>query len=79
MLIVYLYQVPKGLEMGIGTMSRGEKAVIYVTSQYLSQSPLIPSAGGVEEVHFEVELIHFVQVRKSFSCMPLTAISGAKL
>ncbi|PWA91745.1 FKBP-type peptidyl-prolyl cis-trans isomerase family protein [Artemisia annua] len=56
-------EVPKGLEMGIGTMSRGEKAVIYVTSQYLSQSPLIPSAGGVEEVHFEVELIHFIQVR----------------
>ncbi|PWA83435.1 FKBP-type peptidyl-prolyl cis-trans isomerase family protein [Artemisia annua] len=56
-------EVPKGLEMGIGTMSRGEKAVIYVTSQYLSQSPLIPSTGGVEEVHFEVELIHFIQVR----------------
>lgn len=48
--------------MGIGTMSRGEKAVIYVTSQYLSESPLIPSIEGVEEVHFEVELIHFIQV-----------------
>lgn len=58
----FVYQVPKGLEMGIGTMSRGEKAVIYVTSQYLSESPLIPSIEGVEEVHFEVELIHFIQV-----------------
>lgn len=56
-------EVPKGLEMGIGTMSRGEKAVIYVTSMYLSQSPLIPSVEGIEEVHFEVELIHFIQVR----------------
>nr|XP_043620404.1 peptidyl-prolyl cis-trans isomerase PASTICCINO1 [Erigeron canadensis] len=56
-------EVPKGLEMGIGTMSRGEKATIYVTSQYLSQSPLIPSIDSIEEVHFEVELIHFIQVR----------------
>ncbi|KAK4581994.1 hypothetical protein RGQ29_025234 [Quercus rubra] len=45
-------EVPKGLEMGIGTMARGEKAVAYVTSQYLTQSPLIP-----------VELVHFIQVR----------------
>lgn len=65
-LILILYQVPKGLEMGIGTMSRGEKAVIYVTNQYLSQSPLIPSIDDIEEVHFEVELIHFIQVCKSF-------------
>ncbi|XP_065621215.1 peptidyl-prolyl cis-trans isomerase PASTICCINO1 [Quercus suber] len=35
-------KVPKGLEMGIGTMARGEKAVAYVTRQYLTQSPLIP-------------------------------------
>ncbi|KAK9986456.1 hypothetical protein SO802_031407 [Lithocarpus litseifolius] len=34
-------KVPKGLEMGIGTMARGEKAVAYVPSQYLTQSPLI--------------------------------------
>ncbi|CAI9297707.1 unnamed protein product [Lactuca saligna] len=56
-------EVPKGLEMGIGTMSRGEKAVVYVTNQYLSESPLLPSVEGIEEVHFEVELIHFIQVR----------------
>uniref|UniRef100_A0A251THW7 peptidylprolyl isomerase n=1 Tax=Helianthus annuus TaxID=4232 RepID=A0A251THW7_HELAN len=56
-------EVPKGLQMGIGTMSRGEKAVIYVTSQYLSQSPPIPFVEGIEEVHFEVDLIHFIQVR----------------
>lgn len=56
-------EVPKGLEMGIGTMARGEKAVIYVTSQYLSDSPLLHLEEGTEEVHFEVELVHFIQVR----------------
>ncbi|XP_031277367.1 peptidyl-prolyl cis-trans isomerase PASTICCINO1-like isoform X2 [Pistacia vera] len=56
-------EVPKGLEMGIGTMTREEKAVIYVTSQYLTQSPLLPVVDGYEEIHFEVELVHFIQVR----------------
>ncbi|KAL8039289.1 hypothetical protein ABFX02_10G025700 [Erythranthe guttata] len=56
-------EIPKGLEMGIGTMSRGEKAVIYVTKEYLTQCPLIPSVEGITEIHFEVELVHFVQVR----------------
>ncbi|EXC04103.1 Peptidyl-prolyl cis-trans isomerase PASTICCINO1 [Morus notabilis] len=56
-------EVPKGLEMGIGTMARGEKGVIYVKGQYLTQSPFMPEVEGLEEVHFEVELVHFVQVR----------------
>ncbi|KAK4480988.1 hypothetical protein RD792_011856 [Penstemon davidsonii] len=56
-------KIPKGLEMGIGTMSRGEKAVIYVKKEYLTQCPLIPSIEGIDEAHFEVELVHFVQVR----------------
>ncbi|KAL3536457.1 hypothetical protein ACH5RR_004918 [Cinchona calisaya] len=56
-------EIPKGLEMGIGTMSRGEKAVIYVTGQYITESPLISAVEGVEEVHFEVELVHLIQVR----------------
>ncbi|KAM6563401.1 hypothetical protein CsatB_023399 [Cannabis sativa] len=56
-------EVPRGLEMGIGTMAREEKAVIYVTSQYLTQSPFIPEVEGYEEVYFDVELAHFVQVR----------------
>lgn len=56
-------EVPKGLEMGIGTMTREEKAVIYVTSQYLTPSPLMPVVEGYEEVHFEVELVHLIQVR----------------
>lgn len=56
-------EVPKGLEMGIGTMSRGEKAVIYVTSKYLTQCSFMPGIEGTEEVHFKVELVHFIQVR----------------
>ncbi|BBH06210.1 FKBP-type peptidyl-prolyl cis-trans isomerase family protein [Prunus dulcis] len=56
-------EVPKGLEMGIGTMTREEKAVIYVTSQYLTTSPFLPAVEGLEEVHFEVALVHFIQVR----------------
>ncbi|XP_010654226.1 peptidyl-prolyl cis-trans isomerase PASTICCINO1 isoform X2 [Vitis vinifera] len=56
-------EVPKGLEMGTGTMTRGEKAVLYVTNQYITQSPLMPIIEGVEEVLFEVELVHFIQVR----------------
>ncbi|KAF3449037.1 hypothetical protein FNV43_RR09761 [Rhamnella rubrinervis] len=56
-------EVPKGLEMGIGTMTRGEKAVIYVTRQYLTQSPFMPEVEGVDEIHFDVELVHFIQVR----------------
>lgn len=59
-------QVPKGLEMAIGTMVREEKAVIYVTSQYLTESPLMPVIEGYDEVHFEVELVHFIQVSNTF-------------
>ena len=55
-------QVPKGLEIGIGTMARKEKAVIYVRKQYLTESPLMHIAQDFEEVHFEVELVHFIQV-----------------
>ena len=55
-------QVPEGLEIGIGTMARKEKAVIYVRRQYLTESPLMDIAQDLEEVHFEVELVHFIQV-----------------
>ncbi|KAL8125119.1 hypothetical protein AgCh_012700 [Apium graveolens] len=42
--------------MGIGTMSRGEKALIYVRSQYLNQCTFMPVVEEeIEEVHFEVE------------------------
>ncbi|XP_037497494.1 peptidyl-prolyl cis-trans isomerase PASTICCINO1 isoform X2 [Jatropha curcas] len=56
-------EVPKGLELGLGSMTREEKAVIYVTNQHLTESPLMPVLEGFDEVHFEVELVHFTQVR----------------
>ncbi|XP_078427970.1 FKBP-type peptidyl-prolyl cis-trans isomerase family protein [Wolffia australiana] len=56
-------QMPKGLEMGVGTMTKGEKAVIYVTRPYLTQSTLLPNFEDCDEVHFEIELIHYTQVR----------------
>ncbi|XP_050234187.1 peptidyl-prolyl cis-trans isomerase PASTICCINO1 [Mercurialis annua] len=56
-------EVPKGLEIGIGTMTREEKAVIYVTNEYLTESTLMSVVEGFEEVHFEVELVQFTQVR----------------
>ncbi|KAE8720561.1 Peptidyl-prolyl cis-trans isomerase PASTICCINO1 [Hibiscus syriacus] len=56
-------EVPKGLELGVGTMARKEKAVIYVTKQYLTPSTLLPEIEGYEEIHFEVELVRFIQVR----------------
>lgn len=43
-------------------MAKSEKAKIYVTSDYLSKSTLMPSVEGLEEVLFEVELAHFIQV-----------------
>ncbi|XP_047182474.1 peptidyl-prolyl cis-trans isomerase PASTICCINO1-like [Vigna umbellata] len=49
--------------MAIGTMVREEKAVIYVTTQYLTESPLMPVIEEYDEVHFEVDLVHFIQVR----------------
>jgi len=52
--------------MAIGTMVREEKAVIYVTSQYITDSPLMPVVEDYDEVQFDVELVHFIQVSKIF-------------
>ncbi|KAL6878348.1 hypothetical protein ACP4OV_012518 [Aristida adscensionis] len=56
-------EVPKGLEMGIGTMARKEKAIIFVSRSYLTKSSLMPQLEGLDEAHFEVELVQFIQVR----------------
>jgi len=56
-------EVPKGLEMGIGTMARKEKAIIFVSGTYLTKSSLMPQLEGLEEVHFYIELVQFIQVR----------------
>jgi len=49
--------------MGIGTMARKEKAIIFVSSAYLTKSSLMPQLEGLEEVHFYVELVQFIQVQ----------------
>ncbi|XP_064947156.1 peptidyl-prolyl cis-trans isomerase PASTICCINO1-like isoform X2 [Musa acuminata AAA Group] len=56
-------ELPKGLEMGIGTMARGEKAAIFLSKTYMTKSSLMPMIEDHEEIQFEVELIHFIQVR----------------
>ncbi|XP_039136399.1 peptidyl-prolyl cis-trans isomerase PASTICCINO1 [Dioscorea cayenensis subsp. rotundata] len=56
-------EVPKGLEMAIGTMTRGEKAAVFVSNAYLTESPLMNITEDLEGVQFEVELVHFIQVR----------------
>lgn len=47
--------------MAIGTMTKGEKAVVYVNSPYLTPCPLMPSIED-KELQFEVDLVHFIQV-----------------
>ncbi|PKA52691.1 Peptidyl-prolyl cis-trans isomerase PASTICCINO1 [Apostasia shenzhenica] len=56
-------EIPKGLEMGIGTMAKGEKADIFVDAGHLTKSSLLLLPEGLEVVQFEVELAHFIQVR----------------
>ncbi|KAI3921976.1 hypothetical protein MKX01_005665 [Papaver californicum] len=43
-------EVPKGLEMVIGTMARGEKATIFVSNHYLTESSFMPDVEGFEDV-----------------------------
>ncbi|CAN6483484.1 unnamed protein product [Victoria cruziana] len=53
-------KVPKGLEMGIGTMTQGEKAIIYVNEPYLTESSFM-DIDSFQEVQFEVELVQIIQ------------------
>ena len=52
--------------MAIGTMTRGEKAVVFVSNAYLTESPLMNITEDLEGVQFEVELVHFIQVHLPF-------------
>jgi hypothetical protein len=49
--------------MGIGTMARKERGVIFVNGTYLTKSSLMPNLEGLEEVYFDVELVQFIQVQ----------------
>ncbi|XP_042465781.1 peptidyl-prolyl cis-trans isomerase PASTICCINO1-like [Zingiber officinale] len=56
-------ELPKALEVGIGTMTRGEKAAIFLSKSYMTKSSLWSMIEGYDEIQFEVELVHFIQVR----------------
>lgn len=57
-------EVPAGLEKGIGTMTRREKAIIYVNGSYITDASAMPSLQNIcEEVQFEVEIVQIIQVR----------------
>jgi hypothetical protein len=45
--------------MGIGTMTRKERSLIFVNGTYLTKSSLMPKLEGLEEVYFDVELVQF--------------------
>lgn len=58
-------QVPEELEKAIGTMTRKERSIIYISRSYCVASPSgydlnIPAEA--EELEFEVELVQLIQV-----------------
>eukprot|EP00249_Psilotum_nudum_P006071 c19439_g1_i3 orf=498-2318(+) len=57
-------EVPAGLELGVGTMTRKEKSIIYASHQYIVPSfSVLGLPLDSEEVEFEVEVIQIIQVR----------------
>ncbi|KAI5078705.1 hypothetical protein GOP47_0006376 [Adiantum capillus-veneris] len=57
-------EVPTGLELGISTMTRKEKSLIYVCGAHLTDASSIPNLPtDVEEIQFEVEIVQIIQVR----------------
>ncbi|MCO5576183.1 hypothetical protein L7F22_029991 [Adiantum nelumboides] len=57
-------QVPTGLELGVSTMTRMEKSLIFVCRSHLTEASAIPSLPkDVEEIQFEVEIVQIIQVR----------------
>lgn len=62
--------------MGIGTMTRGEKAAIFLSKSYMTKSPLWSMIEGYDEIQFEVELVHFIQV--SFILVNLIRLSNPR-
>ncbi|KAL2610005.1 hypothetical protein R1flu_028578 [Riccia fluitans] len=58
-------EVPAGLEKGVGTMNKSEKAIIYVLNPiYITEASAIPQLPTQAlELQFEVELLQIIQVR----------------
>jgi hypothetical protein len=58
-------QLPEELEKAIGTMTRNEKALIYISRPYCSPASYSLNLNvppEAEELEFEVELIQLIQV-----------------
>jgi hypothetical protein len=58
-------QLPEELEKAIGTMTRNEKALIYISRTYCSPASYSLNLNvppEAEELEFEVELIQLIQV-----------------
>jgi hypothetical protein len=58
-------QLPEELEKAIGTMTRNEKALIYISHAYCSPASYSLNLNvppEAEELEFEVELIQLIQV-----------------
>jgi hypothetical protein len=66
-------QVPEELEKAIGTMTRKERSIVYISRSYCVASPTgydlnIPAEA--EELEFEVELVQLIQVDYTRSYYP---------
>ncbi|CAM6034964.1 unnamed protein product [Sphagnum compactum] len=62
-------ELPEELEKAIGTMTRNEKALIYISRPYCSPASYSLNLNvppEAEELEFEVELIQLIQVRDMF-------------
>jgi hypothetical protein len=62
-------QLPEELEKAIGTMTRNEKALIYISRTYCSPASYSLNLNvppEAEELEFELELIQLIQVRDMF-------------
>lgn len=56
--------VPSGLEEGLQSMAKGEKAVVSCPVEYARGSTLLPEPpGAVDRIEFELQLLSLVQVR----------------
>ncbi|CAM6085286.1 unnamed protein product [Calypogeia fissa] len=58
------HEVPAGLEKGLETMTKNEKAILYISGSYItaaSATPELPLKAA--EIQFEVEVLQVIQVR----------------
>ncbi|BBN20032.1 FK506-binding protein 4/5 [Marchantia polymorpha subsp. ruderalis] len=58
-------EVPDGLEKGVGTMNKNEKAIIHILNpSYITEASAVPELPTqAEELQFEVQLVQIIQVR----------------